>query len=98
MSRFSSTIWAFVESIPTNPASASDNVLVNRALERMSSFSRVRINSVASSVGSVSGTAVVRRSSKSSWGFVLFYVVGVLVSLFGVLVGTLRLWERWVSP
>ncbi|KAB1219920.1 NAC domain-containing protein 78 [Morella rubra] len=42
--RFSSALWAFVESIPTTPASASENALVNRAFERMSSFSRARVN------------------------------------------------------
>ncbi|XLU72576.1 hypothetical protein S245_031629, partial [Arachis hypogaea] len=43
-SRFSSALWSFVESIPTTPASAAENALVNRALNRMSSFSRVKIN------------------------------------------------------
>ncbi|GLU16447.1 hypothetical protein SLE2022_328800 [Rubroshorea leprosula] len=43
-SRISSALWAFVESIPTTPASAAENPLVNRAFERMSSFSRVRLN------------------------------------------------------
>ncbi|GAU13264.1 hypothetical protein TSUD_42180, partial [Trifolium subterraneum] len=43
-SRFSSALWAFVDSIPTTPASAAENPLVNRALNRMSSFSRVKIN------------------------------------------------------
>ncbi|KAL0392305.1 UNVERIFIED_CONTAM: NAC domain-containing protein 17 [Sesamum radiatum] len=37
---FSSALWSFVESIPTTPASASESALVNRAFERMSSFSR----------------------------------------------------------
>ncbi|KAF4388450.1 hypothetical protein F8388_012427 [Cannabis sativa] len=43
---FSSTLWSFVESIPTTPAPAAENALVNRAFERMSSFSRLRINAV----------------------------------------------------
>ncbi|PKI54466.1 NAC domain-containing protein 17-like [Punica granatum] len=98
MSRFSSAVWSFVESIPTNPASASENALVSRAFERMSSFSRVRINSVATNVGSVTGAAAVVRRSGKSRRFVLFYVIGVLGALFGVLIGTLRLWERCVSP
>ncbi|KAL6578286.1 hypothetical protein OROMI_010614 [Orobanche minor] len=37
---FSSALWSFVESIPTTPASASESDLVNRAFERMSSFSK----------------------------------------------------------
>ncbi|XP_052309164.1 NAC domain-containing protein 17 isoform X1 [Populus trichocarpa] len=40
----SSALWGFVESIPTTPASASENPLVNKAFERMSSFSRIRMN------------------------------------------------------
>ncbi|GER40619.1 NAC domain containing protein 17, partial [Striga asiatica] len=36
----SSALWSFVESIPTTPAEASESALVNRAFERMSSFSR----------------------------------------------------------
>lgn len=94
MSRFSSAVWDFVEAIPTNPASASEVALANRAFEWMPGFGRVRINSVATNVGSVSDAAVVRRSSKNSRGFVLFYIIGVLVALFGVVVGTLLLWER----
>ncbi|KAK4741035.1 hypothetical protein SAY87_024623 [Trapa incisa] len=96
MSWFSSAVWAFVESIPTNPASATENALVNRAFKRMPSFGRVRINSVPPNVASVSNDAIVRRSRKSSRGFILIYVVGVLGTLFGVLIGTLRLWERCV--
>ncbi|QCE08034.1 hypothetical protein DEO72_LG9g3058 [Vigna unguiculata] len=42
-SSFSSSLWAFVESIPTTPASAAESALVNRALNRMSSFSRVKL-------------------------------------------------------
>lgn len=97
MSRFSSAVWAFVDSIPTNPASASENSLVNRAFERMSSFRRVRMNSLATNVGPVSGAAVVRRGSKGGRGFVLLYVVGILGALFAVLIGTMRLWEQFVS-
>lgn len=97
MSRFSSAVWAFVESIPTNPASASENALVNRAFERMSSFGRVRMNSFVTTIGPVSGAAVVRRRRKSSRGFVLFYVIGVLGAIFAVLIGTLRLWGRYVT-
>ncbi|CAA0834950.1 NAC domain-containing protein 17 [Striga hermonthica] len=41
---FSSALWSFVESIPTTPAEASESALVNRAFERMSSFSRDSMN------------------------------------------------------
>ncbi|KAK4801533.1 hypothetical protein SAY86_022020 [Trapa natans] len=92
ISHFSSALWAFVESIPTNPASASENALVNRAFERMSSFRRVRINSLATNVGSLGDAAVVRRRSKRNKGFILLYVIGVLVALFAMLIGTIKLW------
>lgn len=40
---FSSTLWSFVDSIPTTPTSASEGGdLVNKAFERMSRFSRGR--------------------------------------------------------
>uniref|UniRef100_A0A7N0TPJ3 NAC domain-containing protein n=1 Tax=Kalanchoe fedtschenkoi TaxID=63787 RepID=A0A7N0TPJ3_KALFE len=45
-----SALWAFVESIPTTPASASENILFNQAPDNVSSFSRAQsgdINSLA---------------------------------------------------
>ncbi|KAI4352795.1 hypothetical protein L6164_007014 [Bauhinia variegata] len=45
---FSSALWSFVESVPTSPASACEGALVNRAFERMASFSRLRINAKCS--------------------------------------------------
>ncbi|KAI9098482.1 hypothetical protein K1719_025107 [Acacia pycnantha] len=42
-SKLSSSLWNFVESIPTTPASASENALVNRAFERLSGFNRLNI-------------------------------------------------------
>ncbi|KAK4747657.1 hypothetical protein SAY87_014243 [Trapa incisa] len=96
-SRFSSALWAFVDSIPTNPASASEITLVNRAFERMSSFRRVRINSLATNDGSVGDAASVRRRSKRNKGLVLFYIISVCVALFAVLIGTIKLWDKYVS-
>ncbi|GMP46192.1 hypothetical protein CsSME_00014447 [Camellia sinensis var. sinensis] len=52
------SLWAYVESIPATPASASENTaLVNRAFERMSSFGRiggkVKVNAGDTSLASV---------------------------------------------
>ncbi|KAI4320593.1 hypothetical protein MLD38_034055 [Melastoma candidum] len=96
VSRLSSALWAFVESIPTTPASASESTLVNRALERMSSFSRVRINSAAANSSDGSGSAVVR-AGRSRRCFLTLYVLAVIGVLCGVLVGSLRLWGTSAS-
>ncbi|XP_030465354.2 NAC domain-containing protein 17-like [Syzygium oleosum] len=94
MSGFSSALWAFVDSIPTTPASASENAIVSRALGRMSSFSRLKLYSVSTDVSAVKGDAVVKSSRR---GFLLLYVIGVLGAILGVLIGSMRLWERCVS-
>ncbi|XP_073053148.1 NAC domain-containing protein 17-like [Primulina eburnea] len=82
---FSSALWSFVESIPTTPASASDSALVNRAFERMSSFSRVRLNARNSNVAAGNGSAT---SRKSRYGFLCFSLLGILCAVFGLLIGT----------
>ncbi|XP_073046355.1 NAC domain-containing protein 17-like [Primulina eburnea] len=84
---FSSALWSFVESIPTTPASASsvDSALVNRAFERMSSFSRVRLNARNSNVAAGYASAT---SRKSRYGFLCFSLLGILCAIFGLLIGT----------
>lgn len=89
-----SSLWAYVESIPATPASASENTaLVNRALERMSSFGRiggkVKISAGDTSLASGNPTATLRRSS-SSWynrRFYIFSVIGVLCAILWVWTG-----------
>ncbi|KAI3459983.1 hypothetical protein Pfo_016646 [Paulownia fortunei] len=85
---FSSALWSFVESIPTTPASASENALVNRAFERMSSFSRVKINARNMNVAAGNALATSRRAGKSRTGFICFSVLGVLCAILWVLIGT----------
>ncbi|KAL6953459.1 hypothetical protein U1Q18_037538 [Sarracenia purpurea var. burkii] len=93
---FSSALWAFVESIPTTPASASESAaFVNKAFERMSSFGRVsvgmRIGARDTSVVATSTTtATPQRSSSSRYnkGFFFFSVVGVFCAVLWVLTGT----------
>lgn len=92
-SRLSSALWAFVESIPTTPASAAENALVNRAFGRMSSFSRMRIN--ARNTNDVAGNnAETVRKAVSKRGFILFPVLVAVFAILWVLIGTMRLWGR----
>ncbi|XP_028089428.1 NAC domain-containing protein 17-like isoform X1 [Camellia sinensis] len=89
------SLWAYVESIPATPASASENTaLVNRAFERMSSFGRiggkVKVNAGDTSLASGNPTATLRRSS-SSWynrRYYIFAVIGVLCAILWVWTGT----------
>jgi len=108
---FSSALWGFVESIPTTPASASENPLVNKAFERMSSFSRIKMNVKSINVDAASrirmnvnsinvvaanGAASVRSASRNK-GFVLLSIVGVLCAILWVFVGSGRLLGRSIS-
>ncbi|KAE8666382.1 NAC domain containing protein 16, putative isoform 5 [Hibiscus syriacus] len=79
-SRFSSVLWSFVESIPTSSASASESPLVNRALERMSSFSRLRTNSRNTNAG---------RTGRNK-GFFFISMFGALFAILWFLTGTVR--------
>ncbi|KZV28942.1 hypothetical protein F511_13737 [Dorcoceras hygrometricum] len=85
---FSSALWSFVESIPTTPASASENALVNRAFERMSSFSRIRLNARNMNFATGNTSASSRISGKSISGFICFFSVGVLCAVLWMMVGT----------
>lgn len=74
-----------MESIPTNPASASEGVSDNRAVERMSNLSRVRVNA-----RNINVTSTSRISGKSRIGFLCFSVLGVICAILWLLVGTLK--------
>ncbi|XP_073066335.1 NAC domain-containing protein 17-like [Primulina eburnea] len=87
-SLFSSALWAFVESIPTTPAAASENALVNRAFERMSSFNRIRLNSRNMNVATGNTSASSRISGKFITGFICFSLVGVLCAILWMMIGT----------
>lgn len=88
---FTSALWNFVESIPTSPADASENVLINRAFERMSSFSRMRISG-RSTHGGGTGNGVVsnaRRAGRKRGGFSFFSVFVAVCAIFWVfMIGT----------
>uniref|UniRef100_A0A7N0TR06 NAC domain-containing protein n=1 Tax=Kalanchoe fedtschenkoi TaxID=63787 RepID=A0A7N0TR06_KALFE len=78
--RVTSALWAFVESIPTTPASASESILLNKAFERVSSFRRLgAMNSLT--VGDTKESA---KHSKSR-GIILLSIVGALCAMIWVL-------------
>ncbi|XP_010261099.1 PREDICTED: NAC domain-containing protein 17-like [Nelumbo nucifera] len=79
---FTSALWTFVESIPTNPASASENAL--RAFERVSSFGRnMQIN--ARNINSRRHHANPTRRVGANRGFFLLSVLGVVFAISWVL-------------
>lgn len=93
-SRLSSALWAFLESIPTTPASAAENA--NRALERVSSFSRVRDNvkqasMAAAAVAAGNENAIMKRAGKGKGIFLFLPVLVALCAFLWVSMGTLRL-------
>ncbi|PPS03150.1 hypothetical protein GOBAR_AA17511 [Gossypium barbadense] len=90
---FSSSLWSFVDSIPTAPASAAENPLVNRALERMSSFSKLRIHAMNTAVN---GSASARRRSRNR-GFFFISILGALCAVLWFLIGTVRVLGRSIS-
>ncbi|KAK9270234.1 hypothetical protein L1049_025811 [Liquidambar formosana] len=91
-----SALWNFVESIPTTPASASENV--NRVFERVSSFSRVRINARNTNVAAGNGAATVRRGGRNR-GFFFFSVLCVVCAIFWMLMigTTVKVLGRYIS-
>lgn len=72
-----------MESIPTTPASASENALVNRA------FGRVRLNIKNTNVSVRNGAETVRRAGISK-GLLLISVIGVICAILWALSGTVR--------
>ncbi|KAK0576756.1 hypothetical protein LWI29_022867 [Acer saccharum] len=99
---FSSSLWAFVESIPTTPASASESPLVNRAFERMSSFSRLKNLNVARGDDAVirrqaTGSNSNNSSSSSSKRFLFLSIFGALCAiLWMMLMGSLKVLGRCI--
>ncbi|XVF37271.1 hypothetical protein REPUB_Repub19eG0132000 [Reevesia pubescens] len=92
-SRFSSALWSFVESIPTTPASASESPLVNRAFERMSSFSRLRLNARNTDASAANGAATGRRTVQNK-GFFFISILGALCAILWFLIETVRVVGR----
>ncbi|CAJ1976864.1 unnamed protein product [Sphenostylis stenocarpa] len=93
---FSSSLWAFVESIPTTPASAAESALVNRALNRMSSFSRVKIKHLNNAAGK--DTATMKKAGRRGFSILFFPILIALCAFLWIFVGNLRLLGRCISP
>ncbi|CAN4116390.1 unnamed protein product [Withania somnifera] len=87
---FSSNLWAFVDSIPTTPASAAESALVvNRAFERVSSFSRMKLNVGNMNVAAGNSSATSYSSwGKAKYGFYCISLIGVVCAVLWVLIGT----------
>uniref|UniRef100_A0A1J3H579 NAC domain-containing protein 78 n=1 Tax=Noccaea caerulescens TaxID=107243 RepID=A0A1J3H579_NOCCA len=93
-SQFASSLWTFLESIPANPAYASENPFVNLNLVRMSSrSSRYRFaskNTVAVNNDSAASVGKNNNNNKSNHkGFFCLSIIGALCALFWVMVGTM---------
>ncbi|KAJ8439088.1 hypothetical protein Cgig2_009231 [Carnegiea gigantea] len=79
---FSSTLWSFVESIPAAPASAAESALVNKAFQRMSSFSRLRVN--AKSVNAAANSVNVPAGSGVGCRIKNLFIFSLLVAVFAI--------------
>ncbi|XP_027935892.1 NAC domain-containing protein 17-like [Vigna unguiculata] len=95
-SSFSSSLWAFVESIPTTPASAAESALVNRALNRMSSFSRVKLRHTNIAAGK--DTVTTKKAGRKGFSFLFFPILIALCAFLWVFVGNLRSLGRCIFP
>ena len=92
----SSAVWSFVETIPTTPASAAENALVNRAFGRMSSFSRLRMNAMNASIPAGSDSDPPDKSFRKR-GFIFFPVLVAIIAIFWVVLGTVSIWAPSIS-
>ncbi|CAH2033646.1 unnamed protein product, partial [Thlaspi arvense] len=96
-SQFASSLWSFLESIPANPAYASENPFVNLNLVRMSRLGgRSRFGSTSTGnnvVVAVNDSAAKRNKSGGNnknnhhKGFFCLSIIGALCALFWVIVG-----------
>ncbi|XP_009114751.2 NAC domain-containing protein 17 isoform X1 [Brassica rapa] len=82
-SPFSSALWAFMDSIPSTPASACEGP-INRTFVRMSSFSRMRFG------GTPATTTFVAKKRSRNRGFLVLSIVGALCAIFWVFIATVR--------
>lgn len=85
---YTSALWSFVDSIPTTPASAAESAMVNRAFERMSSFTRLRMNLKTATASTAAEAATSRSRGGRMKGFFLLSLMGALLAFLFVLIGT----------
>ncbi|CAN8314193.1 unnamed protein product [Cochlearia groenlandica] len=94
-SPFSSSLWAFMESVPSTPASACEGPM-NRTFVRMSSFSRIRLSGKANNgtVVNSSKATIAKKKRTENKGFIVLSIVGALCAILWVLIATLGVWKR----
>ncbi|KAG2304503.1 hypothetical protein Bca52824_033154 [Brassica carinata] len=80
-SQFSSAMLAWMDSIPSTPASACEGPL-NRTFVRMSSLSRIRFNGTSVTTSKVT----VAKKRMGNRGFLLLSIMGALCAIFWVFI------------
>lgn len=99
-SKFASSVWTFLESIPANPAYASENPFVKLNLVRMSSNGgrfRFASKSTGNNVFVTANDSAAKRKKyggnndkkKNNKGFFCLSIIGALCALFWVIIGTM---------
>lgn len=100
---FGSKISAFLDSVPSSPAFASENTLINRALERMSSFGAVQSRMLEQNAQTGRDASAERRRGGLGGGFLFISILGGLGAIFWVLIiGAVvklfkGLWGRFIA-
>ncbi|CAH8306041.1 unnamed protein product [Eruca vesicaria subsp. sativa] len=87
MSPFSSALWAFMDSVPSTPASACEGP-INRTFVRMSSFSRIKFSGKTN--GTPVTTNVIAKKRSRNLGFLLLSIVGAFCAIFWVFIATFQ--------
>ncbi|VVB11701.1 unnamed protein product [Arabis nemorensis] len=88
-SQFSSALWAFMDSIPSKPASACEGPL-NGTFVRMSSFSRIRFNGMSVTTSKVT----IAKKRIRNRGFLLLSIMGALCAVFWLFIATVGVLGR----
>ncbi|KAG9455525.1 hypothetical protein H6P81_000033 [Aristolochia fimbriata] len=89
---FTSAVHTLLESIPSHPASASENALINRAFERVSSFGVVRFGAAGDNTNVAAATGTGKRRLDGNGGFLFVTFIGLLSAVLWVVAvgGTLK--------
>ncbi|KFK45122.1 hypothetical protein AALP_AA1G347000 [Arabis alpina] len=87
--QFSSSLWAFIDSIPFEPASACEGPL-NGTFVRMSSFSRIRFNGMSVTTNKVS----ISKKRIRNRGVLLLSIMGALCAIFWIFISTVGVLGR----
>ncbi|XP_021747024.1 NAC domain-containing protein 17-like [Chenopodium quinoa] len=86
-----SSLWSFVDSIPAAPASAADSALLNKAFQRMSSFSRLKMSSkiiIPAVSGNINSKSLSTNAGSRLKGYFFFSFLAALFALVCVFIGS----------